>query len=234
MYFLKGEINMDWNTSIISVIIAIITAYATSKFTYYFDNKRDNKKEKQKSYVEKPYFNVKQKLCSDSEIDLNAIVTTFNATLDEKGLVNFGYNKDILDNEKMRTVDYEFENAGKNNAVDLYVTVCEQKYNAIFENNQIAKEGKTGYINYALYYEKLSIIPNGSKIKFRLNYPKESEDKIYNLCLIYSDDYGNVWRQLFIPFRNIIERPHTISHKDKMLDISSKAAIDCFEHPYLW
>lgn len=134
----------------------------------------------------------------------------------------------------MRTVDYEFENAGKNNAVDLYVTVCEQKYNAIFENNQIAKEGKTGYINYALYYEKLSIIPNGSKIKFRLNYPKESEDKIYNLCLIYSDDYGNVWRQLFIPFRNIIERPRTISHKNKMLDISSKAAIDCFEHPYLW
>ena len=190
-------------------------------------------KEKQKSYVEKPYFKITQKSYDDSEIDLNAIVTTFDATLDEEGFVDFEYNKDILDNEMMKKIDFEFENAGQNNAVDLYVAVCEQKHNAIFKNNQVAKLGKTGYINYALYYEKLSIIPNGSKIKFRLNYPKESGDKIYNLCLIYSDDYGNIWRQLFIPFRNIIERPHVISHKDKQLDISSKTAIECFKHPYL-
>ena len=175
---------MDWNTIIASIITAIITSYATAKFTNYFDSKRDDKKEMQKSYVEKPYFNVKQKSCNDSEVDLNAIVTTFNAILDEEGFVNFEYNKDILDSEKMRKIDFEFENAGKNNAVDLYVAVCEQKHNAIFENNQIAKWGRTGYINYAIYYEKLSIIPNGSKINFRLNYPKESEDKIYNLCLI--------------------------------------------------
>ena len=100
--------------------------------------------------------------------------------------------------------------------------------NSKFKNNQVAKLRKTGYINYVLYYEKLSIIPNESKIKFRLNYPKESEDKIYNLCLIYSDDYGNVWRQLFIPFRNIIEKQCAISPKDKQLDISSKTAIECF------
>lgn len=221
---------MDWNT----IIISIITAYVTASFAYHFDNKRDNKKEKQKSYVEKPYFKITQKLYTDSEIDLNAIVTTFDATLDEDGFVNFEYNKDILDNEMMKKIDFEFENAGQNNAVDLYVAVCEQRHNAIFKNNQVAKLGKTGYINYALYYEKLSIIPNGSKIKFRLNYPKESEDKIYNLCLIYSDDYGNIWRQLFIPFRNIIEKPGAISPKDKQLDISSKMAIECFEHPYLW
>ena len=221
---------MDWN----AIIISIITAYATAKFTYYFDNKRDDKKEKQKSYVEKPYFKITQKSYDDSEIDLNAIVTTFDATLDENGFVSFEYNKDILDNEMMRKIDFEFENVGKNNAVDLYVAVCEQRHNAIFKNNQVAKLGKTDYINYALYYEKLSIIPRKSKIKFRLNYPKESEEKIYNLCLIYSDDYGNIWRQLFIPFRNIIERPHAISHKEQLLDISSETAIECFEHPYLW
>ena len=56
---------MDWGT----IITSIITAYVTASFAYHFDNKRDNKKEKQKSYVEKPYFKITQKLYTDSEID---------------------------------------------------------------------------------------------------------------------------------------------------------------------
>lgn len=169
-----------------------------------------HKKDKEQQYVDKPFFSVKEKsVNNESDLNINAVIATVIPSLDEHECVTFEYDEKLKEKEGRHHIDFELENEGKNMAMDFYVALCEQKYNAIFPLKDLNSWVKSHFVNYSIY-NKQSIIKNGKKIKIRINFLKETENQVHNLLLLYMDSYGNLWEQLFNPFECSLERPHLI------------------------
>lgn len=182
--------------------------------------------------VDKTYFTVKEKsINSEFDLDINAIVITFKPYIDENEFLSFEYDEKLKESERRHHIDSEYENEGKNMAMNFYIAVCEQNHNALFVVKELSSWSKSHYINFAIY-NKQSIIKNGDKIKIRINYLKEMESQVYYLLLLYMDAYGNIWEQLFNPFECSLERPHMISYKRLRDTVHPQLFIENYGKPW--